>query len=48
MPRKPKQYDDYGDFIVTENKKEGTRTIYTKDGEFLSTVNDHELMAEME
>ena len=42
----PKQYFRFGNYIVTENKKERTVTIYTKSGKFLSTVDDGELSSE--
>lgn len=45
---KPKQYTTYGDYLVTENKKERTCSIYTKDGKFLRTVDDGELNAELD
>ena len=43
----PKEYFHCGNYIVTTNKKERTYTIYTVYGEFLSTVNDGELMQEI-
>lgn len=47
-----KQLKDYkierGQFKVTTNKKERTYSIYTLDGEHLSTVNDGELWAELD
>lgn len=43
----PKKYEKIGDFIVTRNSKERTYSIYNLKGEFLSTVDDGELMAEI-
>ena len=47
MP-KPKQYRIDGEFLITENRKERTHSIYTRDGKFLSTVDDGELHAELD
>ena len=44
----PKKYDIIDGFIITWNPKERTYTIYTKSGEFLSTVNDGELKSEID
>ena len=43
----PKKYEIYGNYLITWNPKERTYTIYSKDGEFLSTVDDGELKAEI-
>lgn len=43
-----KKYEIYGRFKVTRNDKERTWSIYTWDGEFLSTVDDGELHSELE
>ena len=44
---KPKVYELIEGFIVTRNPKERTYTIYSPSGEFLSTVDDGEVMAEI-
>ena len=43
----PKEFNYVGNYIVTQNRKERTYTIYTKSGTFLSTVNDGELLSEI-
>lgn len=45
--KKLKQYEVIDGYFVTENKKERTYSIYTKNGEFLSTVDYGELSAEI-
>lgn len=41
-------YKPYDDFLITENSKERTVSIYTKDKVFLSTVDHDDLSAEIE
>ena len=43
----PKLYKQFGKYIITENLKERTISIYTEDGKFLSTVNEGELLSEL-
>lgn len=43
----PKEFRWFYGYKVTENRRERTCTIYTESGEFLSTVNDGELMREL-
>ena len=43
----PKQYRIIYGYIVTDNLRERTCTIYSSDGRCLSTVNDGEVMAEI-
>lgn len=43
-----KKYEIFGRFKVTRNEKERTWSVYTMEGEFLSTVDDGELNAELE
>lgn len=43
----PKKYKRFGKYIITENLKERTISIYTSDGKFLGTVNDGELLNEI-
>ena len=43
-----KKYEIFGRFLVTRNDKERTWSIYTREGEFLSTVDDGELSSELE
>ncbi len=44
----PNRCEIYGRYYVTKNPREGFCTIYTKEGEFLSIVDDGELMTELE
>lgn len=43
----PREYKIIYGYVVTENKAERTCTIYSRSGEFLSTVNDGELSTEI-
>lgn len=43
MPYKPSNYEVYGNYYVTYNPKERTRTIYDKYWNRLRTVDDSEL-----
>ena len=43
----PKQYKILNGYFVTYNARERTYSIYSQRGEFLSTVNDGELNAEL-
>ncbi len=44
----PKKYEIIGNYLVTWNPKERTYTIYSKEGKFISTVNDGELKEELD
>lgn len=43
----PKKFRWVNGYIVTENTKERTYSIYSKTGEFLATVNDGEVLNEI-
>jgi hypothetical protein len=44
----PKKFEVFNGYLVTHNSRERTYTIYNRQGEFLSTVNDGELYSEIE
>lgn len=43
----PKKYEVFNGYLITHNPRERTYSIYSKNGEFLSTVNDGELSSEI-
>ena len=48
ITRDIKNYSIYRGFKITYNPKERTYTIYTRNNQFLGTVNDGELNSEID